>query len=614
MFQYHLSIKRPHFGLRARRTLRVLTPDGFALAPLWVQLAAIFISSTLVILLSGLFIGSLSQSYRLFTDPSSYADADGARQLFFGFFQVSFGLMLFSFIISVLSSALEQLIERIRGGTRPYNKSGHLLIINHNGKLPLILDEINERYARLDQSVDVVVLLGSREEVEQFCEGLKLDRWLFLHLFVRQGDLLAFETYQRLSIFSASGVVLLATDGADGTFATDNLNLKILTALTNDPAYWQHLVRHQRLKQPIKCAVELSSEVRSREVAQALTAFGRDALFSVTTPGDVIGRVLSRSIIDIVYYKIYLEIFSFYGHAVYFVNPQHFAAQGLTPGMRFETLSRGFTQGMLVGFSRLDGGVEIQLAPVGQVLVPGDWLIIIARSRTAIAFDGVVPIRPVDATAIVPPSEIRRRRLCVIGAARAFESLPAFLHADSRAGLKQAHFVFEEIEQYFDPAFIARLHDGDYDNIIINLDDEAGFRFTLFILAQFPQGDPFLEKIITVLSDPVIEGLLNRHAKFRNTILSDKLAAKYITQLSFQKNLEKLYDELSAPEGAEFNLLDVGTHIPRELLTTKQEVKDLLLARGLVYVGTVDQSQEVHFDADDFAEVRQLVAISQGEM
>lgn len=607
-------MKHPRFGLRARRTLRMLTPDGFALAPLWVQLAAIFVSSALVISLSGLFIGSLSQSYRLFTDPSSYADAAGSRQLFFGFFQVSFGLILFSFIISVLSSALEQLIERIRGGTRPYRKGGHLLIINHNAKLSLVLDEINERYAELDQSVDVVVLLGNRAEVEQFCEDLKLDRWLFLHLFVRQGDLLAFETYQRLSIFSASGVVLLATDNADDAFATDNLNLKILTTLTNDSAYWQHLVRHQELKQPIKCAVELSSEVRSREIAQSLTASGRDTLFSVTTPGDVIGRVLSRSIIDIVYYKIYLEIFSFYGHAVYFVDPQHFATQGLAPGMRFETLSRSFTQGMLVGFSRLDDGVEIRLAPVGQVLEPGDWLIIIARSRTAIAFDGMTSSQAVNATAIIPPSEIRRRRLCVIGAARPFESLPAFLHEDSRAGLKDAHFVFEEVEQYFDPAFVARLQGGDYDNLIINLDDEAGFRFTLFVLAQFPPGDPFLEKIITVLTDPVIEGLLNHHAKFRNTILSNKLAAKYITQLSFQKNLEKLYDELSSPEGAEFNLLDVDVHIPRELLTTKQGVKDLLLARGLVYVGTVDQQQEVHFDADDFVETRQLVVISQGEM
>ena len=73
-------------------------------------------------------------------------------------------------------------------------------------------------------------------------------------------------------------------------------------------------------------------------------------------------------------------------------------------------------------------------------------------------------------------------------------------------------------------------------------------------------------------------------------------------------------DELSAPEGSEFNLLEVDTHIPRALLTTKQEVKDLLLTRGIIYVGTVDAEGEIHFDADDFAGVRQLMVISRGEV
>jgi hypothetical protein len=607
-------MKPLRLSIRARRAARLLTPDGFALAPLWVQLAAIFASSALVILLCAPLLGSLSQSYRLFSDPSSYADAEGFSQLFFGFFQMGFGLMLFSFIISVLSSALEQLIERIRGGTRPYRKCGHLFIVNRNAKLPLILDEINERYARLGQPVDVVLLLGSRDKVGQFCDGLKVDRWMFLHLFVRQGDLFAFETYERLSIFSATGVVLLANEGANSVFATDNLNLKILTTLTNHEAYWQHLVQHQIRKQPIKCGVELSSELQSRTVALSLTAYGSESLFSVNTPGNVIGRVLSRSIIDIVYYKIFLEIFSFHGHAIYFVDPHQFAAHGVAPGMSFESLSRGFSQGLLIGFSQIEAaGVSLRLVPSGQVLAPNDWLIVIARNPEALVFDPTPASQLVDGTAITPPSEICRRSLCVIGAARTFDDLPAFLHADCRASLREAHFVFPTIEQYFEPAFVSRLHAGAYDTIIINLEDDPGFRFTLFILAQFPSNDPFLAKIITVLTDPVLEGLLNEHAKYRNTILSDKLAAKYTTQLLFQKNLEHLYNELSAPEGAEFNLLDVGVHIPRNFLTTKQAVKDLLLTHGLVYVGTVDQQKDVHIDADRFEGVHQLVVISHGE-
>lgn len=607
-------MKRPRLGLRLRRAARVLTPDGFALAPLWVQLAAIFTSSALVILLLAPFIGDLGTSYRFFSDPSSYADAEGFRQLFFGFVQVGFGLLLFSFIISVLSSALEQLIERIRGGTLPYRKRSHLLIVNRNAKLPLILDEIDARYAAIDQAVDVVVLLGNREEVGDFSDSLHLGRWPFLHLYVRQGDLLDFETYQRVSIFSAAGVVLLANDRAGGTFASDNLNLKILTTLVNDPAYWGHLTHHHEQRRPLKCAVELSSEVRSREVAQGLTALGREALFSVTTPGDVIGRILSRSIIDLVFYKLYDEILSAGGHSAYFVNPRKIA-NGPAAGTSFEEVSRRFTRGILAGFSHNDaGGFTLRLAPAGQLLGEGDWLIVIARSPADIIYGPPTAAATAPVLTVTPPSEIRRRRLCVVGNARTFESLADFLHGDSRTDLAKSHFIHEEAAAYFTDDFIARLRTGGYDNLVINLDDETGFRFTLHLEAQLPPDDPLRERIVTVLTDPVIEELLNRRSKHRRTILPDKLAAKYITQLSFQKNLEKLYDELSAPEGMEFNLLEVGRHIPATALTSKPAVKDLLLAHGLVYVGTVDEHKEVQFDADDLTGARQIVVISSGDI
>jgi hypothetical protein len=604
---------RPRLTLRLRRAFRVLTPDGFALAPLWVQLAAIFSASALLILASSLLIGSISLSYRLFSDPSSYADMEGFRQLFFGFFQVGFGLILFSFIISVLSAALEQLIERIRGGTRPYRNRGHLLIVNRNPRLVLMLDQINERYSRQDLDVDIVLLLSDRAEVEAFCDGLDLGRWPLLHIFVRQGDLQDFETYRRVSISAASGIVLLAPEGAETAFGSDNINLKILTTLVDNPPFWRHIADHQEGQRPIKCTVELSGELQSRAIARTLTAHGREALFSIATPGDVIGRVLSRSVIDETYHRIYFEIFSAFGHSIHFIDSRRFAAQGAVAGTRFEDLCRNFTRGVLIGWSCLDQGeFKMQIAPFGQVLATGDWLLFVALSADAVTYEPTAS-QPVDTSKITQPSEISRRKLCVIGNAHQFERLGDFLHPESRAGLKESTIVFDQAEDYFEMAVIDRVRNGNFDSIIINLDDETAFRFVLFLFAQFKPDDPMLEKVVTVLIDPVIERLLNRNSRYRNTVLPDKLAANYITQLSFQKNLEKVYYELSDSEGVEFNLLEVGRHIPRALLTTKAAVKDLLLASGMVYVGAVDPQKNVSFDADSFTDARQLVVISLGD-
>lgn len=606
-------MRSPRFALRLRRALRLLTPDGFAVAPLWVQLLAIFAASALLIFFSSLFIGSISLSYRLFSDPSSYADAEGFRQIFFGFFQVGFGLILFSFIISVLSAALEHLIERIRGGTRPYRNQGHLLIVNRNRRLPLMLDEINSRFSRRGVDGDIVVLLRDRADVEAFSDGLDLRRWPFLHILVRQGDLQNFDTYRRISIFNASGIVLLAPDETEATFDGDNYNLKILVTLVDDPEFWRHIVDHQESQRPIKCTVEISGELQSRSIARALSTHGREAMFSIATPGDVIGRVLSRSVIDVVYHRVYFEIFSFFGHSIHFIDSQRFASQGVAAGTSFEDLCRGFSRSILIGMSRLDQGeFKMQLAPFGQVLAPGDWLIFVTLDPETVSYEPTASLS-IDASAIRPSSEVRRRKLCVIGEVRQFERLDVFLHEDSRSALKESHIVFDDVERYFDAEVTDRIRRGNYDSIVVNLDDELAFRFVLFLFSQFQPDDPILEKVVTVLSSPVIERLLTRNSRHRNMVLPDKLAANYITQLTFQKNLEKIYEELSAPTGFEFNLLEVDRHIPRDLLTTKAAVKDALLSAGMVYIGVVDPQKNVTFDADSFTDVQQLVVISIGD-
>ena len=50
----------------------------------------------------------------------------------------------------------------------------------------------------------------------------------------------------------------------------------------------------------------------------------------------------------------------------------------------------------------------------------------------------------------------------------------------------------------------------------------------LLLLAASETDDPFIESIITVLTDPTSEELLNKKVRYRNTVLSHKLAAKYI--------------------------------------------------------------------------------------
>lgn len=597
-----------------RQIRRFFSADGFALAPIWAQLLAIFAFSALLIVALSPALGSLSNSYRIFADPSSYADAEGTLQLVLGLLQVLLGLVLFSFVISVLSAALEQLIERIKGGTLAYRKRNHLLIVNHNAKLSLILHELNLRAAKLNQPCDIVILLSDREFVDTVTAQLDLAAWDFLQIYLRQGDVVNIDTYHNLSIQQAAGLVILAPENMADDFARDNQNLKILASLTNDEGFMKHLHERQLARQPIKCSIELTAETHSRDIALALTQSGQESLFAVTNPSGVIGSVLSRSMINIVYYKVYFELLSFHGHTVHFVSPDRFASSGLTAGVSFAELLLGFTGGTLVGYSRTDadGRFSVKLCPFDEPFSSQDWLLFIAQDVGTLHYAPAPRTVAAPSPSIRPPGKIHGGRPCLIGSAWPVENLEKFLDDEGKARLHAAHFTFEDVADYFAPAFIQSLHDGNYDPIVINLDDETAFRFTLQLISRCAPTDPFLQKIVTVLSDPVIEGLLNKNNRYRNTVLSPKLAAKYIAQLSFQKNLEKFFSELAHPAGVEFNLLHVGENLPATLLTDLPRMRAELAAHRLTYIGNVDAHKNVYFGPENLTHATHILVLSHG--
>jgi hypothetical protein len=91
--------------------------------------------------------------------------------------------------------------------------------------------------------------------------------------------------------------------------------------------------------------------------------------------------------------------------------------------------------------------------------------------------------------------------------------------------------------------------------------------------------------------------------------LSHKLSARYIAQIAFQKNLDLLFSELAYAEGAEFQLLEVGRHIPKELLTDANTIRTLLTAHRMVYVGTVDMEQNINLEATSFEGIKQILVL-----
>ena len=599
--------------LRYLRSL--LSPDGFAQASVWEQLATIFVFGAIVIVFLSPALGDISTSYRIFADPSTFADAQGPLQVFFGLVQMIFGLILFSFIVSVLSAALIELVADIKGGRLPFRKSGHILVVNYNVKLPLILDEFNLRAQSRDAVEDVVLLFAEPEIVSNFHAHLETERWSNLEIYIRQGDLMSFNTFERQGVFKALAMVVLLPDHMESNFTADNFNLKLLTTLVNNKEFFAHLDERQNLRQPMKCSIELSNNADCRDIALSITSKDSGPMFSVITPNDVIGHVLARAMVDVVYYNVFFETLSFQGTNANFIDPGLFPSFDISKEIPFEQLMFEFSGGILIGYSSVDasGRFHLKLCPFGLALEPTDWLLFLSDDAKGLSYAPAAPQSLLAHPEITPPTEQSSRRICVIGDAWPVKPVTRFIDNSSRAFLIDAQFMFDNPAEYFTAEFQQRLHMGDYENIIINLDDELGFRLTMLLFAAPDRDESFLAKIVTVLKDPQIEKLLNQRAVQCNTLLSHKLAAKYISQLSFQKNLDILFTELSFPEGAEFNLLEVDNHIPASLLTSSTDLKLLLAAHQMIYVGIVDEHKKISLNPTDVSDARQILALSLGK-
>ena len=609
--------KLERFKLFIRNSRRILTPERFALASVWVQLVAIFLTSAAIIIAFSPFVGDLPLTYKIFADPSYYADAKGPVPIATGLILVLLGLVLFSFIISVLSAALIKLIENIKSGSLPYKGSGHTVFINYNIKLPLILDQVNLRAKDKGSVENVVLLFSDNGVVNSFRSLLDKERWNNLDIFIRQGNVMAFKTFERLSISNALGIVILMPDKGGDNFAADNFNLKVLTTLTNNHAFFQHLSDRQGSRHPVKCSIELSNNKDSRDIALELTSHGAGALFAVITPGDVIGSILARAKVDVVYYKAFFEILAFDGSTIHFVDPKKLVIKGNLGGLLFEQLLFSFEGGTLLGFSGVnkEGGFEMSLCPFGKAVKETDWLLFLTKNIKELQYKPLSAVPDlVRNKEIIPPKEAASKKICVVGNAWPLGNIDDFMDVSSLASLEESQFVFEESSEYFKPTFLKSLHEGDYDNIIINLDDELGFRLNMLLVSKNRNDSRFMTKVVTILGDPVTEQLLNTKVLKSNTVLSHKLAARYIAQISFQKNLDRLFTELAFAEGVEFNLLEVGNHIPADFLGDLNVLKRMLAAHKMVYIGTVDKEKNVYLEATTFSNTKQILVLSFGEI
>ncbi len=596
-----------------RRLRTLFTLDGFAVAPILQQQVVVMLAAAGVVVAFIPLIGSFDDSYAVFMQTKELSELPGWI-IPLALIELILGIMIMSFVISLISSALDQFIEGIKKGTLGYKRSKHFVLININDMVADILGEINDRAISSRAIYDVVILVADSDQVVKAREIIEGNYFPSLQIYVRQGDTYNQETYRRINLCGATGVLLLKDGAESDPFAADNNALKILFVLSGWKDFTATLARRLTEKNPVKFIVEMNNTIASSDIAARLASNNGNRSFIVVHPPEIADRLLGRSIIDVSYYRIFEELFSFTGKEIYFVNPLKINGGASMAGLSFKQACFGLHRGVLIGLCRFKQGVfETLICPMEETILAGDWLIVVAEDELAAAFD---PARKLTASqnTLQQPEEIVRRRILMLGNEHAFPSITEFLDSTSLQIYNENITIFTQPEDYFQPALIARIKSDEFDNIVINLKDELGFRLAAYLTASLPPGDRLLDKIVTILNSPATDEILNSGRDQRSTILSGRICAKYLTQVLFQKSLEAVIRDLCSAEGYELNLLAVGTQFPRSALGTKDEVKQLLLNSGMAYLGYMDLQKNVQLDGEDFSQATTIIVLAKGKL
>jgi len=534
----------------------------------------------------------------VFVDPASLTKVqhDSSKQIF-SFLLMLFGIVVSGFIISVLSSSLENTFRDIRGGRLKYNGSEHTMIINYNHKVPKILDELNILNKNHGDIHDVVILISEELDVQklQYHISELEDKLKHLKILIRFGDVLSMKRYEELSILNLKSIIVLSDDNIKDPFIRDNHSIRIVSLLCTCSEFMVHLRSKKEECLPVKAVVELENVDRSSVIIDHISS----SLFLAISPSHVLTKILNLSMINIDFYNVWSQLLSFEGYEFYFVC----AKDKNLVGSSYKDVLLKHKQGVLLALSRSRDKCELDvfLNDQKEIIREGDWLLFMAKDKHSISFKDE-KLKYTAKEKIIQPSEIYTKKIVIIGNAKQI--------SDNQLldDISKIEHIIPSPQEYTSEEFYNDLVETK-DTIIINLDDERIYRLALALKEFYKDNIP--EKFVFLIDDTNIASQLES-AGIENIILSHNLISKYIAQVANQLLLYKVFDIIFTKNGAEVNFILVEL-IPTHLLDDVENLKIELVNENMVYLGCENNDGTIVFEATNLSDAKKIIVFADGE-
>lgn len=490
------------------------------------------------------------------------------------------GLVIVASLIGIVSGAFDSKVEELRKGRSRVLEHDHTLILGWSTKVFPIIREIST--ANLSRGKSAIVILADRDKVEMEDDiKAQVGDTGKTRIIVRSGDPMNLAELEVANPHTARSIIVLAPDDADDP---DSTVIKTALAVTNNPrrkAGSYHIV----------------GELQHPGNLEAATLVGRDEAHWVLST-ELISRITVQTCRQSGLSVVYSELLDFDGAEIYFTE------QPRLVGKSYFDAQLAFATSAVMGL--VQGGKVTLNPPADTTLAAGDLIIVIAEDDAAVELaepgtpdlgavsDSTVEPAIPEATLVLGHNEGLKLMLAELdgySTARSRVTIVADVDEPGFDGLLNLDVSF----QRGDPtsrAVLDALYVHGFDHIIVlaakeTLPAQRADAKTLITLLHLRDIAVKKGSNLNVVSEMIDDR--NRElaevTQADDFIVSDQLISLMLSQLSENKRLTDVFDELFASSGAEIYLRSADLYVTPGAETDFYTVLEAARRRGETAIG-----------------------------
>ncbi len=475
------------------------------------------------------------------------------------------GIFIVSTLIGLLSSGIESKLDNLRKGRSFVVEQNHTLILGWSSKIFTIISELV--IANENQKKPRIVILADKDKVEMEDEiRTRIPQTKNTKIICRSGSPNDLSDLDISNPYEAKSIIILGRDNIND----DTQIIKTILALTNNP---------KRPEKKYHILTEIT-DPKNLEVAQMV---GKDELTVILTH-DIISRIMVQTCRQSGLSVVYQELMDFDGDEIYFHEEPKLA------GKTFGEALFAYLDSAVIGLKTKSGEVKINPAMDTQIN-DGDSIIAITKDDDTLVIKANASIS-IDENAIVKKEveEIskpertlllgwNKRALLIIKELNNYVALGSNLKiachlCDPKDEIDAIKETFDNLKISYsntdisDRKSLESLGIETYNHVILlsyedHLDiqeADAQTLITLLHLREISEQKGFDNNIVSQMLDARNRDLAVV-TKADDFIVSDKLISLMLSQISENKFLDPVFQDLFDADGSEIYLKPIADYI-----------------------------------------------------